>query len=79
VTSQQSELPHSIIVEDKIICIDAGCLKTDVCEIFKSIIRLDAAITNIKKDYNVNITVRSSITECKHLQTLTQTKTEENL
>lgn len=58
-----SETP-TILVEDKLIC--ENCVKADVCEILRSVIRLDVAAKNIQKDYNVTLELSAAIVDCEN-------------
>jgi hypothetical protein len=62
----QQSLPI-LILEDKVICADQNCAKADVCEILKSVMRLDGAVQNIQKEYKVKLRLKASIIECEHI------------
>jgi hypothetical protein len=64
-SSQQSN--PILILEDKVICVDQHCAKADVCEILKSVMRLDAAVQGIQSQYKVNLSLRAAIIDCEHL------------
>lgn len=53
-----------ITLEDKIVC--EGCIKADVCEVLKSVIRLGSYAQNFEDEFNVKVNLSASIYECEH-------------
>ena len=53
-----------ITLEDKIIC--EGCIKADVCEVLKSVVRLGGYAQNLEESYSVGVNLSASIYECEH-------------
>lgn len=53
-----------ITLEDKIVC--EGCIKADVCEVLKSVIRLGSYAQNFEAEFSVKVNLSASIYECEH-------------
>jgi len=61
---QVQEQKPFIVLEDKIVC--EGCIKADVCEILKSVVRLGGYAQNLESEYSVGVNLSASIYECEH-------------
>lgn len=53
-----------ITLEEKIVC--EGCIKADVCEVLKSVIRLGSYAQNFESEFSVKVLLSASIYECEH-------------
>lgn len=53
-----------ITLEEKIVC--EGCIKADVCEVLKSVIRLGSYAQNFEAEFSVKVNLSASIYECEH-------------
>ena len=53
-----------ITLEEKIVC--EGCIKADVCEVLKSVIRLGSYAQNFESEFSVKVNLSASIYECEH-------------
>lgn len=53
-----------ITLEEKIVC--EGCIKADVCEVLKSVIRLGSYAQNFEDEFSVKVDLSASIYECEH-------------
>jgi len=66
--SPETETPEEkeifITLEDEVVC--EGCIKADVCEILKSVMRLGMAGQNLQQDFSVKLKLSASIYECQH-------------
>ena len=53
-----------ITLEDVVVC--EGCIKADVCEVLKSVMRLGMYAQQMEADYSVKVQLSASIYECEH-------------
>ena len=53
-----------ITLEGKIVC--EGCIKADVCEILKSVVRLGSYAQDFESNFSVKVELSASIYECEH-------------